>query len=82
MYTNMFSFYSYTVTVNAYLGNTYNEIFKYCYTKHYYIVMFLFVMRTVLLFYKPLLLFLILLLFLVSMVYTCRSLICKSEMFV
>ena len=34
MYTKIFLFYNYTVTVNAYLGNTYNEIFKYYYTEH------------------------------------------------
>ena len=32
MYTKMFLLYNYTVTVNAYLGNTYNEIFKYYYS--------------------------------------------------
>ena len=59
-------FYNYTVTVNAYLnayhGNTYNDIFKYYYTEHFSIIMLLFVMRTILLFYTPLLLFLLLLL--------------------
>ena len=49
IYTNIFYF----VTVNAYLGNTYNEILKYYYSEHYYIIMFLFGTRTVLLFSKP-----------------------------
>ena len=48
MYTKIFLCYSYTVTVNPYLGNTYNEIFKYYYTEHYYSIVFLFVMRNVL----------------------------------
>ena len=70
MYTNTFLFYSYTVTISAHLVNTYNEIFKYCYTEHYHIIMFIFAMRTVLPFYKTLLLFNI---FFLSMVYACGS---------
>ena len=77
MYTNIFVLFSYNVTINAYIGNTYNEIFKYYYTDNYYIIMFLFVMRTFLLFYTSLSLFslllLLLLLLLLSMIYTCRS---------
>ena len=75
MYTKLFVLFSYNVTINAYIGNTYNEIFKYYYTENYYIIMFLFVMRTFLLFYTPLSLLslLLLLLLLLSMIYTCRS---------
>ena len=73
MYTNTFLLYSYTVTSNAYIGNTYNEIFKYCYTEHYTISMFIFAMHTVLLFYKTLLLFNIIIIICVSMVYACKS---------
>ena len=54
MYTKIFVLFSYNVTINAYIGNTYNEIFKYYYTKNYSIIMFLFVMCTFLLFYTPL----------------------------
>ena len=56
MYTKIFVLFSYDVNINAYIGNTCNEIFKYYYTENYYIIMFLFVMRTVLLLYTPLLL--------------------------
>ena len=76
MYTKIFVLFSYNVTINAYIGNTYNEIFKYYYTENYSIIMFLFVMRTFLLFYTPLSLLsllLLLLLLLLSMIYTCRS---------
>ena len=54
----------------------FNEIFKYYYTEHYSIIMFLFVMRTILQFYTPLLLFLLLLL---SMIYTCRSQVANQK---
>ena len=77
MYTKIFVLFSYNVTINAYIGNTYNEIFKYYYTENYSIIMFLFVMRTFLLFYTPLsllsLLLLQVVLLLLSMIYTCRS---------
>ena len=33
MYTKIFVLFSYNVTINAYIGNTYNEIFKYYYTE-------------------------------------------------
>ena len=61
--------------INAYIGNTYNEIFKYYYTENYYIIMFLFVMRIFLRFYTPLSLLslVLLLLLLLSMIYTCSS---------
>ena len=75
MHTNIFVLFSYNVTINAYIGTTYNEIFKYYYTENYSIIMFLFVMRTFLLFYTQLSLLslLLLLLLLLSMIYTCRS---------
>ena len=71
----IFVLFSYNVTIYAYIGNTYNEIFKYYYPENYSIIMFLFVMRTFLLFYTPLSLLslLLLLLLLLSMIYTCRS---------
>ena len=56
MYTKIFVLFSYDVTSNAYIGNTCKEIFRYYYTENYYIIMFLFVMHTFLLFYTPLLL--------------------------
>ena len=75
MYTKMFLFYNYTVTVNVYLGNTYNEIFKYYYTEHYSIIIFLFVMRTIYCFIKHHYFIFILL----SMIYTCRSQIANQK---
>ena len=86
IYTNI-ELFNYTVTINAYLGNIYNEIFKYDNTEHFSIIVFLFVMCTILLLYTPLLLLLVLLalfllVLLLSMINTCKSQFTKSEMLV